>query len=54
MVISEHNATSWSRSQYCTPKTDVEILLKKWDESASKPPEKDEINEAETFEEPLL
>lgn len=44
----------WSRSQYCTERSDVEALLKAWDESASKPPEKNEIQEADTFEEPLL
>ncbi len=45
---------AWSRSQYCAPKEEVETLLKKWDESASKPPEKDEMNQEEVFEEPLL
>ncbi len=44
----------WSRSQYCAPKSEVETLLKLWDEAASKPPEKDEIDDAENFEEPLL
>ena len=45
---------AWSRSQYCSSKEDVEAHLKKWDESASKPPEKDEMIGAEVFEEPLL
>lgn len=44
----------WSRSQYCTERSDVEALLTAWDEAASKPPEKNEIQEADTFEEPLL
>lgn len=45
---------AWSRSQYCVPRTEVEDLLKKWDEAASKPPEKDEINQEEVFAEPLI
>lgn len=56
VVTDDHSQEiiAWSRSQYCAPKPDVELLLKQWDESASKPPEKDEMNLEETFEEPLL
>jgi hypothetical protein len=56
LPLADHTAEiiDWSRSQYCAPRTDVETQLKQWDEAASKPPEKDEINQEEVFEEPLL
>ena len=42
-----------SRRKYAAPKKDVELMLKKWDESASAPPAEDEMGEEE-FEEPLI
>jgi len=44
----------WSRSQYCVPKKDVETMLKKWDEAASEPPKKEEMDIESVFDEPLL
>ncbi|MBI3618987.1 type IV secretion system DNA-binding domain-containing protein [Candidatus Peregrinibacteria bacterium] len=43
-----------SRAAYCTPRKDVEAMLAKWDEAASAPPKKEEIDASETFEEPLI
>jgi hypothetical protein len=44
-----------SRRKYCTPRAEVEEMLKKWDEAASAPPSKEEIASVEeTFEEPLI
>ncbi|MBI1812969.1 type IV secretion system DNA-binding domain-containing protein [Candidatus Peregrinibacteria bacterium] len=43
-----------SRAKYCTPRKDVETMLAKWDEAASAPPKKEEIDASETFEEPLI
>lgn len=44
-----------SRRKYCTPRKDVEEMLKKWDEAASAPPSKEEVAAVEeTFEEPLI
>jgi hypothetical protein len=45
---------AWSRSHYCSPKEDVETVLKRWDEAASAPPSKEEVSLEEVFEEPLL
>lgn len=44
----------WSRKTYCTPRDQVEEMLKKWDESASAPPQKEDISPEEVFEEPLI
>jgi hypothetical protein len=44
----------WSRSQYCIPRKNVEEMLAKWDEAASAPPKKEEMNVEEQFEEPLI
>ena len=43
-----------SRRKYCLPRTQVEDMLKKWDEAASEPPKKEEMNLEEVFEEPLI
>ncbi len=43
-----------SRRKYCRPRKEVEEMLKQWDEAASAPPSKEEMVDAETFEEPLL
>lgn len=43
-----------SRRSYCLPRTQVEDMLKKWDEAASEPPKKEEMNLEEVFEEPLI
>jgi hypothetical protein len=44
-----------SRSKYCKPKTQVEEILKKWDEAAKEVPTDDEISAVEEkFEEPLI
>ncbi|TSC80469.1 MAG: hypothetical protein G01um101425_123 [Candidatus Peregrinibacteria bacterium Gr01-1014_25] len=44
-----------SRRKYCTPKQEVEDMLKKWDEAASAPPKEGEIASIEEkFEEPLI
>jgi hypothetical protein len=55
---SEHDYTrdiiASSRAKYCMPRTQVEEMLKKWDEAASEPPKKEEMNQEETFEEPLI
>ncbi|MDD5055450.1 MAG: type IV secretory system conjugative DNA transfer family protein [Candidatus Peribacteraceae bacterium] len=43
-----------SRRKYCLPKTDVETMLKQWDEAASAPPKEDEIDPEQVFEEPII
>lgn len=43
-----------SRKKYCMPRVEVEEMLKRWDEAASAPPQKDEIVEEDTFAEPLI
>jgi hypothetical protein len=43
-----------SRKKYCLPKTSVEEMLKRWDEAASEPPKKEEMEAFDVFEEPLL
>ena len=43
-----------SRRKYCHPRKEVEQMLAQWDEAASAPPSKEEMIDAETFEEPLL
>ena len=44
-----------SRRKYCRPKSEVETMLKQWDEAASAPPSKEEVAAVEeTFEEPLI
>jgi hypothetical protein len=44
----------WSRKTYCAPRKTVEEMLAKWDEAASSPPKKEEMNLEEQFEEPLI
>lgn len=44
-----------SRKNYCRPKKEVEEMLDRWDEAASKPPSKEEAMLVEQeFEEPLI
>jgi len=44
-----------SREKYCKPKTEVEELLRKWDEAAAKVPSEQELASVEEkFEEPLI
>ena len=44
-----------SRQKYCKPKSEVEELLRKWDEAATKPPSDAEISAVEEkFEEPII
>ncbi len=43
-----------SRKKYCMPRSDVETMLKQWDEAASAPPKPEEIDQSEVFEEPLI
>jgi hypothetical protein len=43
-----------SRQKYCRPQKEVEDMLKKWDESSSDPPKKNEAPVDEVFEEPLI
>lgn len=46
-----------SRKKYCTPREEVEIMLKKWDEGSTEPPPEDVnkvIQQAEDFDVPLI
>jgi len=44
-----------SRKKYCTPKKQVEEMLKRWDEAAAAPPSEEESAETEEkFEEPII
>jgi len=44
-----------SHRKFCAPRTEVEEMLKEWDEAASAPPSKEEIAAVEeVFEEPLI
>lgn len=44
-----------SRQHYCAPRSEVETMLKKWDEAASEKPSKEEIAAVEEqFEEPII
>lgn len=44
-----------SRRKYCKPRQEVEEMLKKWDETATAPPSKEErLAVEESFEEPII
>lgn len=45
-----------SRAKYCAPKTEVEDMMQKWDESASAPPKPEEVvgMDDDKFEEPII